>query len=74
MRIESKIPLVVQGIQCDNPQCTFKEENIPFEDYAEWLERPCPECGEILLTEEDFNTLKLLMSISAIANNIDKKE
>jgi predicted nucleic acid-binding Zn-ribbon protein len=41
------------GIKCDNPMCDFRQE-IPFEDRIKWIGRPCPKCGENLLTRADF--------------------
>jgi predicted nucleic acid-binding Zn-ribbon protein len=40
-------------IKCDNPMCDFRQ-GIPFEDRIKWIDRPCPKCGENLLTRADF--------------------
>ena len=66
--------LIITGIQCDNPKCDFKKENISFEEYPQWLNKPCPICGENLLTDEDYNTVKMMVSITAMANKIISNE
>jgi RNA polymerase subunit RPABC4/transcription elongation factor Spt4 len=40
-------------IVCDNPACDFKRD-IPFGNCEKWIDKPCPNCGENLLTREDF--------------------
>lgn len=47
--------LVVKGIKCDS--CSYKDDNVEFEDYLEWLNKPCPICGENPLTADDFNKM-----------------
>jgi predicted RNA-binding Zn-ribbon protein involved in translation (DUF1610 family) len=48
-----KVVVEESTIHCDNSACGF-EQAIPFEDREKWIDRPCPECGENLLTREDF--------------------
>lgn len=60
----------ITGIKCDNPKCNFSEDGIPMEDYEEWLDRECPDCGKNLLTEEDLNTVKMMYAMVAIANQL----
>jgi hypothetical protein len=46
-------------IMCDNPVCDFKVENLtknPDLECKRFLNVPCPECGQNLLTEEDYKT------------------
>ena len=43
-------------IICDNPRCDF---TIPFSEEEEeftaiYINKPCPKCGENLLTEQDY--------------------
>lgn len=54
------IRLIVEGIRCDNPNCDYKIDAIRFEDYMDWLNKPCPQCGQNLLTEKDLDTIKKL--------------
>lgn len=64
----------VQGIQCDNTNCDYVDENVKYGDYPEWLNRPCPECGENLLTEEDYNMLKAIINVAEMVNDMDFPE
>lgn len=44
-------------IICDNPVCDYTVENPtkdPNIDVAEYINAPCPICGENLLTGEDY--------------------
>jgi len=54
MRVNS----IYHGIKCDC--CDFKDDSIQFEDYPEWLNKPCPKCGANLLTQADFDTTQKL--------------
>jgi hypothetical protein len=55
-------------IICDNPICDFKVKNPtgnPNEDISEYLNKPCPNCGQNLLTNEDYEqSLKLMRTIN----------
>lgn len=44
----------IKGIKCDNPYCDYRDDNVKYEDYPLWLNKPCPKCGTNLLTEEDL--------------------
>lgn len=50
-------------IVCDNPKCGY---NIPYNkdsdtDLKKYINTPCPECGQNLLTEEDYLRDKKVM-------------
>lgn len=58
------------GIQCDNPSCDYKDDSVKREDYVNWLNKPCPLCGENLLTEEDIKTVEKMEEIAESLNSI----
>jgi len=64
----NQLKMNIGGIKCDNKGCNFKDMTVLFEDYDKWLNKPCPECGSNLLTQQDFDTVKLLMDITGIIN------
>ena len=64
----NSLKINVGGISCDNKKCSFSDMGVKFEDYNEWLNKPCPDCGCNLLTEKDFNTVKLLVGLTEIIN------
>ena len=55
--------LNIKGIKCDTPHCNYKDDDVPFEDYKNWIDRPCPVCSRSLLTLEDY-TATLNISIA----------
>lgn len=59
-------------IVCDNPKCDYKVENPTknaFADISEYVNKPCPKCGENLLTEKDYYDSLVLLKI---VGNINK--
>ena len=56
------------SIVCDNKQCDYKIKNPtgdPNEDTSGYLNMPCPNCGENLLTEQDYlQSLKVLRIVN----------
>lgn len=44
------IRLTCGGLKCDNPKCDFVDMSIAMENYEAWVNKPCPKCGESLLT------------------------
>lgn len=54
----------IKGIKCDNPECDYINMKVELKDYDKWLNKPCPKCGEILLTEEDYNSIKFMMELT----------
>lgn len=62
--------LKIGGIKCDNPKCDFVDKSVKFEDYKDWLNKPCPKCGSNLLTQEDYNNTKILIEVTNAVNNL----
>lgn len=57
------------GLKCDNKGCDFVDNTISFEDYPNWINKPCPKCGENLLTEQDYYTVKTMFDIANLIND-----
>lgn len=66
----NSLKINVGGIKCDNKACDFNDMAVPFEDYGKWLNKPCPKCGSNLLTQQDFDILKVLMDVTGIINEV----
>lgn len=49
-------------VECDNPKCDYVIVNETKEmvDIDQYLNKPCPKCGENLLTEKDLKDYKSL--------------
>lgn len=71
--MENAVELNIKGIKCDNPECDFKDDNVKFEDYEQWINKPCPKCGLNLLTQEDFDNTKMIIDIVSMANKVFPK-
>ena len=66
--MNNALELNIYGIKCD--ACDYRNSNVKVEEYEKWLNKHCPKCGANLLTEEDFNNVKMLMSFTEEINKI----
>jgi len=57
-------------IQCDNPQCDYKIDNIDGcgKIVKDYIYIPCPKCGENLLTLEDYNNSEKIIKLVDFIN------
>ncbi len=62
------------GIFCDNPDCGWGDETIKVEDYKDWVNKPCPDCGESVLTQDDFDKTNKFMDAINVINSIPPDE
>ena len=65
----------VTYIQCDANGCDYiTHDDVSNETLVNFLNKPCPKCGENLLTQEDFsefdNHLKLASVMSLVVDKI----
>ena len=61
----------IRGIKCDNPNCTFVDSSVSFESYEEYIDMPCPLCGDNLLTRKDYQTCKRLIKLTNFINKFN---
>jgi hypothetical protein len=54
----------VQGLKCDNPNCDWVDMSILYKEYKDKIGMKCPKCGEVVLTEADYKTTRLLVGLS----------
>lgn len=65
----------VSGIKCDNPKCDYKDESVTYEQYPEYINKPCPTCGENLLTQEDYDFCAMSDGmLTDLLNNISDED
>ena len=62
------------GIKCDNIECGYTDTESPDENLADWLNVPCPMCGENLLTQEDLDTSIRFDKMVDMINNMSEEE
>lgn len=61
------IKLKFKGLQCDNPNCDWKDDSIKFNESIKYLNKPCPMCGSNLLSYESHaSTMKLIKYVNWI--------
>lgn len=58
----------IKGIKCDH--CDYKNKDVCYSDYGDWLGKPCPNCGSNLLTQEDLDATDELVSQIKEANEL----
>lgn len=45
--------LTFNGLRCDNEECGYNDDTIPYEQFSNQINKGCPKCGEVWYTEED---------------------
>jgi predicted RNA-binding Zn-ribbon protein involved in translation (DUF1610 family) len=69
--MKKNIELFGGGLKCDNPECDYVNMEIPRSEYEKWINKPCPKCGENLLTEDDYMKSQFLESLVDMVNEMD---
>ena len=54
------VELSISGIKCDNEDCDYRDDGVGRDNYPAYVNKPCPECGDSLLTQADYDTVVLL--------------
>jgi hypothetical protein len=60
------MPIKISGLKCDN--CTWRNDSIPFSDYPACIGKPCPNCGNNLLTQKEYD------NCIRVINRVEKLE
>ena len=68
-QMREAIKLNFGGLQCDNPTCVYRDDSVKREDYEASVNKPCPECGESLLTPEGYKKVLEMEKKAEIMNN-----
>ncbi len=72
--MKDNLELTESGLQCDNPKCDWTDKTINFDVYKEWINKPCPKCGENVLTQEDHNNAEAVRLAVEMVNSMSEKE
>jgi len=66
--------LEVKGIKCDNESCDYQDMSVQAEEYPDYVNKPCPKCGENLFTEADYKSYLIMVKIfnNPIIKMVDK--
>lgn len=68
------LELNIGGIKCDREGCDYSDASIKVQDYPEWINKPCPNCSENLLTQADFDNVQRLLRTSNLLNSMSPEE
>ena len=60
----------ISGIKCDTPHCNWRDDDVQFADYPQFIDKPCPVCNSNLLTEQDYIKCLKMYRIVDRANKI----
>ena len=45
------------GINCDNVKCDFIDASVKLTEIDNWINKPCPKCGTVLLTQNQVDEM-----------------
>ena len=62
--------VIISGLKCD--YCDYRDDTIPFSDYKVSIGKPCPKCGNSLLTQEEYDKSVKLLKTMDVLNKIGK--
>lgn len=68
--MENEVEIKISGIKCDTPHCNYKDDDVKFEDYSNYINKKCPICNSNLLTEEEYKECLKMYKATKIANKI----
>ena len=57
------ITIKISGIKCDS--CDYKDDSVDRENYLEYVNKECPDCGNILLTQREYDEVSLIEGVVA---------
>jgi hypothetical protein len=61
----NKINFEITGLKCDF--CDYRDDNVKFSEYKDSIGKPCPECGNSLLTEKEYlDCIKIYVRIEQL--------
>lgn len=60
----------ISGIKCDTSHCNYRDDNVKFEDYPKWINKPCPVCGGNLLTQSDYDTCVTMYKVARVSHSL----
>ena len=58
------------GIKCDNTECDYLDLSVKFEEYPNWIDKPCPKCGTNLLTQSQYDEANCAVFQGEMASEI----
>ena len=72
--IRPNIVLEDSSLICDNKDCDFTDPSITIYNMHLAVNRPCPKCGQNLLTQSDYKLAQSALAAAAIINSMDLEQ
>lgn len=60
-------------LKCDNENCDYVV-SVPMAEWSGWIDKPCPKCGENLLTLADYHNAENVMAMADFINSLSEDE
>ena len=58
--------LNITGLKCDH--CDYRDDEVQFSEYKDSIGKPCPKCGENLLTQTEYEQCLKLYEVTEKLN------
>lgn len=68
----NNIDMNISGLKCDN--CDYSDDSVKLEDYEQSIGKPCPNCGESLLTKEDYDGVMQMVQAIEMLNTFSEAD
>lgn len=59
-KIDNTESLKQVRVQCDRENCNYVIPSVLFDDMVEYIGKPCPVCGTVLVTTNDMREMILM--------------
>ena len=66
--LEDVVQVKYTGIKCDNEECGWEDKTVTDDQYQNYIDKPCPCCGENLLTREAYENVMRMKAFVMQAN------
>jgi DNA-directed RNA polymerase subunit RPC12/RpoP len=60
------------GIKCDF--CDWKDETITEEEIINWIDKQCPNCNSVVLTEQQYTDYKSFIDLVSMINSFSEAD
>jgi len=59
------ITITITGIKCDTEGCDYRNDDVNSTNYLDWVNKTCPKCDSILLTQDDYDAVLAMEELEA---------
>lgn len=72
MENKVEIGMSVKGLVCDS--CDWEDMTIERAEYQEWIDKPCPKCGQVVLTQDQLDQVIAMENSMKMFENLSDDE